>query len=40
MELAIVAPHGGVVAGLELRPGDGVSRGQALAVVVEAEEAA
>jgi biotin carboxyl carrier protein len=40
MELSIVAPHPGTVAGLELQPGDRVSLGQPLVAVVEPEEIA
>ncbi len=38
MELAITAPHAGVVTGLSLSPGDRVSLGQPLVAVVLAEE--
>jgi acetyl-CoA/propionyl-CoA carboxylase biotin carboxyl carrier protein len=34
MELPIAAPHAGTVAGLALRPGDGVTRGQPLVTVI------
>jgi biotin carboxyl carrier protein len=37
MELSISAPYAGTVAGLELQPGDGVTRGQALVTVVPSE---
>jgi biotin carboxyl carrier protein len=40
MELSIVAPHSGTVAGLELKPGDRVSLGQPLVAVVEPEQIA
>ena len=37
MELTITAPHAGVVAGLDLKPGDRVRLGQPLVAVVEPE---
>jgi acetyl-CoA/propionyl-CoA carboxylase biotin carboxyl carrier protein len=40
MELSIVAPHPGTVAGLDLQPGDRVTLGQPLVAVVESEEIA
>jgi acetyl-CoA/propionyl-CoA carboxylase biotin carboxyl carrier protein len=40
MELSIAAPHAGTVAGLALRAGDGVTRGQPLVAVVADEEIA
>jgi biotin carboxyl carrier protein len=42
MELPIAAPHAGTIAGLELRPGDGVALGQLLVAVVapDTDEAA
>jgi acetyl-CoA/propionyl-CoA carboxylase biotin carboxyl carrier protein len=40
MELSITAPHAGIVAGLDLRPGDRVALKQPLVAVVPAEEPA
>jgi acetyl-CoA/propionyl-CoA carboxylase biotin carboxyl carrier protein len=40
MELSIVAPHGGTVAGLELKPGDRVGLKQPLVAVLEPDDIA